>query len=174
MEGNEQQGGEQPKRLNASNEPQNQHDGAAAESKVTRVLSADQILDAEDISIEAVEVPEWGGTVYVRAMTAVQRERYLDSMRKVIGEGAKATVQTVFAFGSAKLAVLTLCDQNGNLLFDRSPETVEKLGRKSAKAMERVVAASAKLNGLDDEEDKAKEKNDSAVLKETNEGSAIG
>lgn len=162
------------KRLNAATDLSGE--AVVREHKVTRVLSADQILAAEDIGIEAVDVPEWGGTVYVRAMTALQRERYLDSMRKVIGEGAKATVKTILAFGSAKLVALTVCDQNGNLLFDTSPETVQKLALKSAKAMERVVDVSARLNNLDEDEEKKKKadgKNGSAVLTETSDGSAI-
>jgi len=128
-----------------------------------RVLTANDIFAVEDIKIVPVDVPEWGGMVYVKAMTGLQREKYIQSMRQIIGKGNDATVAVILEHGSGKLAALTICDAKGNLLFDRSPETIKKLGQKSARALERVVDASAKLNGLDDEKDqKSKAKKDSA------------
>jgi len=131
-----------------------------------KVLSADDIFAVEDLNILPVEVPEWGGMVYVKAMSAIQREKYIESMRRTVSDGKVVSTQMILRHGSAKLAALTICDAQGNLLFDRSPETIEKLGQKSAKAMERVIDASAKLNGLDDDkkDKKVKElgKNDSA------------
>jgi hypothetical protein len=169
VEPQETQDQHEPKRLNAATDG----DGAPApKQEMVRELSADQILNAPDIEIDPVDVPEWGGRVYVRSMTSLQREKYLDSMRKVIGEGAKATMQTVLQFGSAKLLALTLCDLNGKLLFNPTDvATIEKLAKKSAKASERCVAKAAKMNGLDDTGEK--EKNGSAVPMESGSGFAI-
>ena len=36
-------------------------------------LSRTDILGAKDLGLTPVEVPEWGGTVYVRSMTARER-----------------------------------------------------------------------------------------------------
>jgi hypothetical protein len=121
-----------------------------------RVLNAEDILQVSDIKVVPVDVPEWGGMVYVRAMTAIDREKYIESMRQTIGVGKDASVQVILRFGSAKLAALTLCNSEGVLLFDKKPETIQALAQKSAKAMERVVDAAAKLNGLDDDEEKKK------------------
>jgi hypothetical protein len=37
-------------------------------------LSADAILAADDIVTEAVDCPEWGGKVLVKAMTGAERD----------------------------------------------------------------------------------------------------
>lgn len=122
-----------------------------------KVLTADDIMAVEDINIVPVSVPEWGGTVYVKSMTALQREKYIESMRSVvIGPNGTQITKTVLRHANGKLAALTICDAKGNLLFERSPDVIEKLGQKSAKALERVADAASKLNGLDDEDERKK------------------
>lgn len=130
----------------------------------TAELTAAAILGMEDIEIAPVDVPEWPmggkpGRVYVRTMSGTNRERYLDSLRKVEGHGRKTTVKVVLAEAGAKLLVLTLCNKAGELLFTR--DQVDALGRKSSKALQRCIDAASKLNGLgDDSDDDAK--NDSS------------
>ena len=46
----------------------------------------------------------------------------------------------------ANLAVLTVCDENGDLLF--KPEDAELLGNKSAKALGKIFNAATKLNHI--------------------------
>lgn len=140
-------------------------------------LTAAQIIAAADTTIEPVEVPEWApegkrAIVYVRSMTMARKEKYIESLRKLVGHGRKATIQQILEGAGAKLAAETLCDKNGNLLFkERSAEQIAALGKKSSKALERVIAAAAKLNGLsDDEEDETK--NDSSVRKDTTSDSS--
>ncbi|MFE3382837.1 hypothetical protein [Streptomyces anulatus] len=43
---------------------------------MTNYLSAEQILDADDLAIEDVPVPEWGGTVRVKGMSGTERDRF--------------------------------------------------------------------------------------------------
>src|SRR5688500_15861907 len=142
------------------------NDGAV---KAVKVLSASDIFDVEDIKIVPVDVPEWGGMVYVRAMSAVTREKYIQSMRQIVGTGRDATVPTILEHGSGKLAALTGCEAQGELLFERNPETIKKVRGQSAKAMERVVDAAAEVNRLADEQQHAKAtaKKDSAALPDT-------
>ena len=45
-----------------------------------RILSREDIAQADDIVIEAVDVPEWGGTVLVKGMTGAERDRFEISM----------------------------------------------------------------------------------------------
>ena len=118
-------------------------------------LSAADILSHNDIIISRVDVPEWGGFVHVRAMSGTQRERYLESIREVKGKGKNQDVKILLVESSAKLAQQTICDKDGNLLFTGSQ--IKQLGEKSSKALQRVVDASAKLNGFDAEaEEEAK------------------
>ena len=126
--------------------------------KLTREELRNLVLAAEDIKIVPVPTPEWpevDGYIYVRSLSGTQRERYIESIRQTIGTGKKATVKVLIAESGAKLAVQTMCDETGQLLFNR--DDVEALGAKSAIALNRVVDASAAINGLgDDAEEEAK------------------
>jgi hypothetical protein len=136
-------------------------------------LTAATIIAAADITIEPVEVPEWSpdpkkkAIVYVRSMSMARKEKYVQGLRQIVGHGKKATVQQILEGSGAKLAAETMCDSKGNLLFkERSKEQIDALGKKSSKALERVIAKAAEINGLSDDEDEAI-KNDSAERKDT-------
>lgn len=102
-------------------------------------LTRDQICTADDVSVIAVEVPEWKGTTYVRVMDGPSRDAFEEacaSDRKRIGK--KRGIRSI-------LAAHVLCDENGGLLFDGE---VDAIGRKSAVALDRVFAAAARINRL--------------------------
>lgn len=123
-------------------------------------LTAEDILNVKDITVERVEVPEWGGHIYVRAMSGITRERYVKNLRKIVGHGKNRTEEFIIEKSSAKLAMQTICDANGKLLFENKPEVIDQLAEKSSKALQRVVDAAARLNGLSDEAE-AEAKNES-------------
>ena len=133
------------------------------------ILSRDElrklVLDAEDIKIIPVPTPEWpkvDGHIHVRTLSGTQRERYIESIRQTIGTGKKATTKVLIAESGAKLAVQTMCNAQGELLFTK--DDVTALGNKSALALIRVVDASAKINGLSDEaEEEAKNEYEPAM-----------
>jgi len=136
-------------------------------------LTAAMIIAAPDVTVEAVEVPEWSpdpktkAVVFVRSMSMARKEKYVQSLRQIVGHGRKATVQQILEGSGAKLAAETMCNSKGELLFkERSADQIAKLGAKSSKALERVIAAAARLNGLSDDEDDAI-KNDSSESKAT-------
>ena len=60
--------------------------------KKLRVLSKAQILSAEDLGRELVEVPEWGGAVYVQAMSGLGRDAYESSILE-INEDSKGRIR---------------------------------------------------------------------------------
>jgi hypothetical protein len=116
-----------------------------------KVLTADDILAIEDISIVPVDIPEWGGMVYVKAMTSLQRERYFEMLKRTVGKGRKAREKVVLEKASALLVQMTACNAQGELMFTR--EQVSALSLKASKPMERICDAASKLNGLDDEDE---------------------
>jgi hypothetical protein len=119
------------------------------------MLTKDAILASNDLKVEKVHVPEWGGYVYVRNMGATDRERYLESLHVTVGKGKESRREIRVIEASAKLATLTICDKNGNRIF--SDADVKVLGQKSSAALERCTDAAAKLNGIDDDaKDEAK------------------
>lgn len=116
-----------------------------------RPLTREEILGADDIVTEKVMVPEWGAGrfVYITTLTALERERYVESIQKIEGVGRKRSTSIVLQQSSAKLASQSITDKDGKRLF--KPEDIPALGKKSSKALQRIVDAAAKLNGIDDD-----------------------
>lgn len=107
------------------------------------LLTRDQILGADDIKTEVVKVPEWGGDVTVKMMTAAERDAFEESVVTKKGDKVEQNLENF----RAKLCAKTMVNANGNLMFP-NPEDVKALGKKSAKALDRVYSAAQKLNGI--------------------------
>ncbi len=93
-------------------------------------LSRDAILNINDTALVQVDVPEWGGAVYVRPMSGRDRDAY--DLEMVQAGGKIENMR-------ARIAVRVVCDADGNLMF--KPEDADALGKKSAKALDRIYAA---------------------------------
>jgi hypothetical protein len=119
------------------------------------LLTRDQILGANDLKVETVEVPEWGGSVQVRTLTGKDRDAFVESL-PTNPDGTTDPKN----YRSALLA-FTIVDENGELLF--SEEDVNALGNKSATAIMRVFAVANKLNGISASAVKEEEKNSDAA-----------
>lgn len=111
-------------------------------SPVLPFLTAEAILSADDQPKKEVKVPEWGGSVWVRTMSSVERDKYEKEVQR-----SEDSVPDNFR---AKLAVKTVCDKDGNLLF--SEDQAEALGKKSAKVLDRIFSAIMSLNGFSDKD----------------------
>lgn len=108
------------------------------------VLGKDAILAAADIQPELVDVPEWGGQVYVRGLTASERDQFeFAVVRARDGQAKRVNIR-------AQLVAWGLCDEAGHRLF--SDAEVAQLGRKSALAMERVFDRVRHLSAMTDED----------------------
>lgn len=116
-----------------------------------RILTRADILQADDLPRELVEVPEWGGSLYVYSMTGTERDAFEDSTTEIrqVGRG-KPTVKHRFDNIRAKMCARCIKDEDGVRLF--TEEDVEALGRKSAKALDRVFAVAQRLNGFSQED----------------------
>jgi hypothetical protein len=111
------------------------------------LLTRDQIRAVDDqLIIEFVEVPEWGGTIGVRGISGKERDAYESSMLK--GQGRKQRVVTDNV--RAKLVTLAACDAQGHPIFD--PKDADWLGSKSAAALHRVYSVAARLARITDED----------------------
>lgn len=106
------------------------------------LLSKDQILAAEDLVTEDVEVPEWGGTVRVRMMTGAERDSFEDSLTQTKGKNVKTNLANL----RARLVARTVVDEAGKRMFTDAEAGV--LGQKSAAALDRVFEAARRLNGM--------------------------
>lgn len=109
-------------------------------------LTRDQILEAEDLLSEDVEVPEWGGVVKVRGLTGAERDRFEGSIVKMRGNKADVNMRNL----RAKLVALSAVNGDGKRLF-KTPD-VDALGQKSAVALQRVFDVAQRLSGISDQD----------------------
>jgi len=107
-----------------------------------KLLTREAILQADDLPRELVEVPEWGGALYVRALTGAERDAFEQSIVETRGKNTRMNLRNI----RARLVALTVIDEDGNRLF--SDDDVEALGRKSAAALNRVFEVAQRLSGL--------------------------
>jgi hypothetical protein len=103
------------------------------------LLGRDQILSGAPLAFQEVEVPEWGGAVRVREMTAGER----DAFDALLLDGDQHLDLRNYR---AKLVAATACDEEGKLLFGQGD--VEALTGLGTGAMDRLFEAAATLNHL--------------------------
>lgn len=114
-------------------------------------LSKDQILAAASgFRREEVEVPEWGGSVWVREMAAAERDQWEGTM--VSRQGAER-----FKNLRALVVCLTVCDADGKRLF--TDGEIEQVGKLPVSGIDRVFEAASKLNRLTKQDVEELEKN---------------
>ncbi len=116
-------------------------------------LTRDDILSAEDLKSERVQVPEWGGEVIVRELTGTERDEYESSLVTIKGTKTEVNSRNM----RAKLVALSLVDDGGNRLFTH--EDIKALGLKSASALDRVVDVAKRISRIaeDDLEEAGKD-----------------
>lgn len=113
------------------------------------LLTKEAILAADDRKSVDVPVPEWGGTVRVATIPALEQDRWVAAGNKN-GEMANDTFRIQYV-------ALCCVDEKGNRLF--SAKDVAALGEKSSKAIQRVFEAASTLNGLSESAASETEKN---------------
>lgn len=111
----------------------------------TNILTKEAILAADDLPRERVNVPEWGGDVFVRTMTGTERDAFEASL---IGTGGAKDGRLDNV--RARLVSLALCSESGERLFDDAE--IAALGKKSARALDRVFGVAQRLNGIGTEQ----------------------
>lgn len=116
------------------------------------MLTRDQILKCNDIQIEKVSVPEWGGDVFVRSLTGSERD-WLEAstvVDKIVGKGKKSDREIDMSNFRAKIVSLATCDKDGTAIFTK--DDVLELSKKSAAALQRVFEVAQRLSGLTKED----------------------
>ena len=117
---------------------------------MTKPLSRDDILGAQDIVTEEVDVPEWGGIVLVRGMTGTQRDAFEASLiQQPTGNRAQRRskqAETNLVNIRGKLCAWCIVDQAGERAFD--DDYAAALGSKSATALSKVFDVAMRLSGM--------------------------
>ena len=104
------------------------------------LLTKDQILAADDLEREVVNVPEWGGDVMVQSLTGSARDRLEARFSDARGRMDPARAGD---FRAAYVAE-AIIDADGRLVFGLAD--IQALGKKSSRALQRVFDVAARLS----------------------------
>lgn len=102
----------------------------------------DRILTADDRPKEAVFVPQWGLSVFVRTLSGAERD---DWEASIVQQKGKATTYDLRNI-RARLVCKAVVDENGRRIF--TDHEAEVLGEKSAAALDLLFTVAQRLNAL--------------------------
>lgn len=109
----------------------------------------EDIQGYDDGVIEPVPVPEWGGKViYVRAIEGHERDKFEEASLVKKGKNKEASLRNI----RARLVVLAACRGPADPAPLFLPGDEEWVGKKAAKALDRLYEAAARLSGIRDED----------------------
>lgn len=117
------------------------------------MLTAAEILGADDIEVKEVPVPEWKGTVFLRVMDGAARDAY-DIARNE--RSKKKRGKNDIGIRSMLLAH-TICDEKGGLLFGE--EKTAELSKKNGAVLARLFDIACDMNGIGAKAEAQAEKN---------------
>lgn len=103
-----------------------------------KMLSRDDILNVNDIAVEELPVPEWGGSVFVKTLTAEERD-LIEAQLVKINPNNGATASIKMDKLRALCAFYGICDAEGKRIFTNTKD-IDLLAKKSAAALDRVVS----------------------------------
>ena len=126
------------------------------------LLTKDQILGADDIVTKEINVPQWGGSVKIRTMTASDRDRF---EQQVFSGNTKSERRD-----NIRALMLSICivDESGNRVFGE--KDVKALGGKSAAAVDAIFSEIQKMNALSDADIDEAAKNSEGTLGDVSDG----
>jgi hypothetical protein len=107
------------------------------------MLTKAEILASDDRATVVVDVPEWGGQVTLKVMSAEQRDDYEQALFHNKDGDRIANVR-------ASLVAACAIDDEGNPMF--APGDVSALGSKNATAVNRLFEAAQHINKMTDED----------------------
>ena len=110
-----------------------------------KILTRDDILGADDINLEQVEVPEWGGVVYVKPLSGIQRDRLENAAHKRTRKGVM-DVQNL----KVQFVIASVVDSDGSQIF--TPSDAKDLNQKNARPIDALFQVVQRLSGLSDED----------------------
>lgn len=103
------------------------------------MLSDDDILKADELPVIPVDVPEWGGRVYVATLRADER----DQLEARLAEYPEQVGMRAY------VCAFCICNEKGERRFLNELDVAAgKIGRRAAPGVLRVFAAADKANGI--------------------------
>lgn len=122
------------------------------ETTPTKALTIAQIIEAQDCPSIQVDVPEWGGVVFIKTMTGPERADYDALHLEAAKLNAKGEVASI-DYGRLRefLVSTTVTDENGNRIF-KDEVSMNVLKNKSGAVLDRLSGIAQRHNKLSKED----------------------
>jgi len=127
-----------------------------------KVLTRDDLLTKEKLEVVEVDLGD-DSIVYVRQMTGHERDAFEQSLltKKRDNKGNVVAIEQATEDFRAKLAVQTVCDENGNLILKRDDYLRLSMNISAAK-LEKIINIAQSINGIGDKDREELVKNSEA------------
>ena len=106
------------------------------------LTTKESILTKDDLKSEIVLIPEWGDSVRVWMLTGADRDAYEQLLIEQRGPDVGTNVKNI----RARLAAFCVRDDNNERLF--LDAEIDALGKKNAKALDRIYEVAYRLNAF--------------------------
>lgn len=116
----------------------------------SKLLNASAILACEDRPIERMEIPEWGGHIFVQGMSGAEKDAFEQAIFRATEKGKNPLTR-------ARLVAYCAVDKDGKKLFTK--EQVAQLAMKSSAVLERIFSRAQELSGIREGDLQAAEEN---------------
>ena len=116
-----------------------------ATKKADKILSRIEILEANDLQREKIEVPDWGGSVYIQTINGFERDAFES---RCIAARKNGSLDTKLL--KAQLVILSLFDEDGKRIFNEND--INDLNRKSSKVIDDLFTVAQRISGLSDDD----------------------
>ena len=111
---------------------------------VKHCLNLDEILKVNDAVKIKVIVPEWGGSVYLKSMTSLDRDRYEALVMKSKQNGSLKAWEGL----RARVVANCLCDEQGVRIFPEDTNDWQKLNGKNSAIVSMLFEKCMTISGL--------------------------
>lgn len=111
------------------------------------ILDRDTILSKTALKREVVDVPEWGGTIHVRELTAGERTRYEVGMSDMVQGEQTDPIKKVQRFIDmrARIASMACVNEDGSRMF--KDDDITALNQLSGNVLDRISSVVLRLSG---------------------------
>lgn len=111
------------------------------------LLTKQEILKANDSKVQEVDVPEWGGSVRVKGLNALQRQQRQKEIVKAYDDKGNPILNMDAIVDQLPFLAMVLVDGNDNPLF--TEVDLKELGSKNPAILDRLAKVGRELSGLE-------------------------
>ena len=115
-------------------------------SSAPKILSKEDILGADDLKRELVNIEEWDGPIYVHTLTGGERDNWEQEIMRSRSKSGRIDIRNL------KVRLIVQCVKNADGVLIFNPSDIPALQKKNAKPLDRIYQVAARLSGLSEDE----------------------